>query len=161
MYVLCSSKWRCFYRFSNLFSPPTIWLRQSLPIAGLENWRIPLDISGCRPKLHLLAAHLSTGCAQPINNRLFCPLDSEKLRFQCLARADLRQKSIRSVPPFSFLRIQSQTPLRTNHKHQPQSQYRTTFPLRQNAQAPKKTTPSTCFFWRNPPRSDHVLQNCI
>lgn len=81
MYVLCSSKWRCFYRFSNLFSPPTIWLRQSLPIAGLENWRIPLDISGCRPKLHLLAAHLSTGCTQPINNRLFCPLIAKSYVF--------------------------------------------------------------------------------
>ena len=43
------------------------------------------------------------------------PLDSEKLRFQCLARADCRKNSIRSVPPFSFLRIQSQAPKNTAH----------------------------------------------
>lgn len=68
------------------------------------------------------------------------------------------QNSIRSVPPFSFLRIQSQAPLRTNHKHQPQSQYRTTFSLRQNAQAPTNTVHSTRLFCRNFPRSDHVLK---
>lgn len=77
------------------------------------------------------------------------------------SRVGLIGSEDRSVPPFSFLRIQSQAPLRTNHKHQPQSQYRTTFSLRQNAQAPKNTAHSTRLFCRNSPRSDHVLKNCI